>query len=83
MKISELIEFLQKCPQDAEVLTRTTIGTLVRPTTYGLVRIVPVVPGSKYDKRHPSRQLLPGGEWRIPINSKDEPETRRIYGFTL
>lgn len=83
MVISKLIEILQKCPQDAEVLVRTGIGTLVLSTMLGTVCVVPVVPGSKYDKRPTNRRLLPGGEWREPINSKDEPETEREIHFVI
>ncbi len=83
MIVSELIEILQKFPQDAKVLMRTSIGTLVQTIRYGTVRVVPVIPGSKYDKRHLSRQLLPGHEWRVPINSKDEPEIEREVHFVI
>lgn len=83
MLVSELIEFLHKCPQDIEVLTRTNIGTYIRPPSYGLVRIIPVIPGSKYDKRPINRRISPGNEWREPVNTNDESEVDREYCFTI
>ena len=89
MTIPELIELLQAVllsnnpDYDIEVLTTTTISTLIRPTQIGTVNIIPVVPGSKADKRQPSRWLLPGGEWRVPINFKDEPEVLRERHFVI
>lgn len=82
MLISDLIEYLQKLPQDVEVVVPTAIGTYIRPISYGLIRLIPVEPGSVHDKRRVFH-LEPGNEWRMPLNSKDEPETKRMWGFIL
>ncbi len=89
MTLPELIELLEAVlltndpTCDVEILTITTIGTLVRPTQIGTVNVIPVIPGSEADKRLPSRRLLPGGEWRIPTSSQDEPEVKRERHFII
>lgn len=88
MLVSELIERLKKVSPDMEVLTRIdrnlfAAPTFVGPGHVGTIKVVPVVPGSEYDQRPVSRQLLPGYEWREPIHNQDEPEAIREIHFLI
>lgn len=67
MKVAELIEILKTHQQNAEVLTGTSIGTLVRIQRVGTVQCIPV---------RKNRNLLPGNEWRVRLSPMDEPEAK-------
>lgn len=65
--VEELIEQLQKLPQDAKVLHESSVGALVPITSTGWIRAI-LVRG----------RLVDGYEWRIPRSDKDEADAQRI-----
>ncbi len=72
MTVFELIALLKQCPPDAKVLVNTSSGTLVEARRIGTVKVI---------LTHQNPNLLPGYEWRVPLNAKDESELERETHF--
>lgn len=74
MKVSELIEVLNEIPPDTEILIGTRHGTLIRLGQAGTIHVIPA-------RINPF--LIPGSEWRMPVNDKDEPAIERELAFVV
>ena len=69
LTVAKLIDRLKELPPDAIILKGTGRGTLIPPFTgIGAVKVIPV-PDT--------------GEWRVPINAKDESQTERQSGVVI
>ena len=74
MTVGELKDFLREIPDEMEVLTGTNHGTLVRAMRIGTVTVIAT---------RQNKNLLPGNEWRVPLNSFDEKQIERERHFVV
>ena len=77
LTVQKLIAQLQEMPEDALIVRRTSLGTLVQASHAGTIKVIPVVEKFLHGYR------VEGAHWRVPINEKDQPNEDRLIAVVI